>query len=156
MHRVSRLHDSMRFAYTVERWDASTRLGLRLRGCAYSSMPLAIEAIIPRGLIDVTNKWKATGSEPIPILQPDDIILSVNGSTKEQHGMPVVWTTLATDRQLVFAILRGEYDPWDITRLPPEVPCKEPPGRCEAAQENKRKLPEWSLLRYDYRGVTSR
>ena len=81
----------MRFVYTLERWDVSTPLGLRLRGCGYSAVPLAIEAIIHRGLIDVTNRWKASGSEPTPLLQPDDIIISVNGSTKEQHGMPVVF-----------------------------------------------------------------
>ena len=131
----------MRFAYTVERASASTRLGLRYSGCGPSSMPLVIVAIIPNGLIDLTNRWNARGSGPIVVLKENDIILSINGSSKETHGMDVVRKTLWSDRVLVFEILRPdpppgpppgqEYDPWDINLLgscPPAAPGP-PPGR---------------------------
>ena len=108
----------MRYEYTVDRENSCTRLGLQLVGTQSSGrIPLSILAITPGGLIDVTNKWRLLGPGFVPILEPGDIILSANGSSKEQHGMEIVWIALREDRRVVLDILRQEHDPCDMRRL---------------------------------------
>ena len=125
----------MRLNFTVGRPCKWSPLGLDITGLGQTYVPLVIKEITPRGLIDIANKSQARGSEHWRILQPGDIILSVNKSTKEAHGSDDMNTTLMVDRLLVFRIHRDDYDPWDVTRLPEEVPCKEPQGRCEVVQQ---------------------
>ena len=36
---------------------------------------------------------------------------------------------------MTFQIFRRDFDPWDISSLPPEDPCKDPQGRCQPGQE---------------------
>ena len=120
----------MRYEYTVERDKSSTRLGLRLLGTrSPATIPISILEIQRGGLIDVTNQWRLLGPRFVPVLEPGDIILSANGSSKQVHGMEIVWIALRQDRRVVLEMFRHEHDPWDIGILggAPAPPPGPPP-----------------------------
>ena len=128
----------MRFKFYVLRPTQNTKVGLVYSGMTILDAPLVIVQIIPGGLVDEENKRILRNEvEPMSILEPGDIILSVNDCTKRDHGAEMMRATLQGDPQLTFQIDRRDFDPWDISRLPPEDPCKDPPGRCQPGQERQ-------------------
>ena len=104
-----------RFTFRVERslgqCGEVEPLGVAFRGLGQVSAPLVIEEIQPTGLIDVTNKVQAAGSDHWRVLQPGDRVVSVNGCTQEGDAV-MLEITLSTDRGLLFVIERDDYEPW--------------------------------------------
>ena len=92
----------MRFTFCVERPTKNTELGLIYSGLDPLYAPLVIDQLVPGGLVDRWDRWKVTGSEPLCILQQDDIILAVNDCTKTKHGRDMMVATLEGDRDLTF------------------------------------------------------
>ena len=126
----------MRFKFDVSRPTQDTKLGLKYLGMPILDAAIVIVQIIPGGLVDEENKRILRNEvEPMSILEPGDIILSVNDCTKRDHGAEMMRATLQGDPQLTFQIDRRDFDPWDISTLPPEDPCKDPQGRCQPGQE---------------------
>ena len=97
----------MRFQFYVSRPTQNTKVGLVYKGMTILGAPIVIEQIIPGGLVDEENKRILRNEvEPMSILEPGDIILSVNGCTKREHGPEMMRATLQGDRQLTFEIHR--------------------------------------------------
>ena len=113
----------MRYDFVVEREKESTLFGLRFTGLADASKPIVILEVRPGSLVDMVNRWNSTAKYPRPSIQPGDIILSANGCSKASHGSEMMRLVLRGDRRVLFAMERGDYDPWDIMRLAgPSVP----------------------------------
>ena len=125
----------MRFQFCVQRPTENTKLGLKYLGLDLLDAPTVITAILSEGLVAKENERILKEARPLHTLQPQDIILAVNHCTQELHGAEMMRIALQGDPQATLELRRMDSDPWDISRVPAENRCNDPPAGCEPAQE---------------------